>query len=88
MYRLEERHLEEAKKIALKNRKRKRFDNCYERGYIGLTQQNLLVPCTKCVDIDKLMEEWKAYVAQFPDLKEEFSDLWEEEGEETEKENV
>lgn len=88
MFRMEERHLEEAKKIASKNRKRKRCDNCYERGFIGLTPQNLLVPCTKCVDIDKLMEEWKAYVAQFPDLKEEFSDLWEEEGEETEKENV
>ncbi len=79
MFRLDEKHLEKAKEIALKNRKRKSCNKCYDRGYIGVTEENLLVLCTKCVDIDKAMQDWKEYVAQFPDLKEHFKELFEEE---------
>ena len=81
MFRLAETHLEKAKEIAQKNRKKKSCNKCYDRGYSGVTEENLLVLCQKCVDIDKAMEDWKEYVAQFPDLKEHFKELFEEDNE-------
>jgi hypothetical protein len=82
MFRLDDKHLEKAKEIALKNRKKKSCNKCYDRGYIGVTEENLLVICTKCVDIDKAMEDWKEYISDFPDLKEHFKELFEEENKE------
>ena len=78
MFRLDDIHLEAAQKIAEKNRKKKRCDDCYDRGWIGLTEQNLLVLCTRCVDMDTAMEEWKQYVNGHEDLKEHFAELFEE----------
>jgi len=78
MFTLDEKHLEEAKKIALKHRTKKSCGNCYDRGWIGVNDQNLLITCTKCVDIDAVMEDWKAYVSGHDDLKEHFSELFEE----------
>lgn len=80
---LAEEHLEKAKEIVLKNRKKKSCNKCYDRGYLGVTQENTLVICTKCVDIDKSMDEWKEYVSQDPQLKEDFKELFEEENTET-----
>jgi hypothetical protein len=78
MYRLDDKHLEKAKEFVRDNRIKKRCDNCYDRGYIGVNEQNLLIPCHKCVDLEKVMEDWKNYVADLKELREEFSDLFEE----------
>ncbi|HNQ43829.1 MAG TPA: hypothetical protein PKI59_05340 [Candidatus Cloacimonadota bacterium] len=78
MFKLDDKHLGEAQKIAAKNRKKKRCDECYDRGWIGVSEQNLLVLCTRCVDMDAAMEEWKAYVVQHEELKEHFSELFED----------
>lgn len=78
MFKLDDIHLEAAQQIARKNRRKKSCDNCYDRGWIGVSEQNLLVLCTKCVDMDAAMEEWKEYVAGKEELKEHFSELFDE----------
>ncbi len=78
MFTLDELHLEAAKKIAAEHRKKSRCDECYDRGWIGVSEQNLLVLCSRCVDMDPAMEAWKAYVTEHEDLKEHFSELFEE----------
>lgn len=94
MFKLAEEHLEAAQKIAVTNRKKKRCDECYDRGWIGLTDQNLLVLCTRCVDMEKAMNDWKEYVSGHEDLKEHFAELFEEKetetetGQETEKHTI
>lgn len=88
MFTLDEKHLDEAKKIAANNRKKKRCDECYDRGWIGVSEQNLLVLCTRCVDMDKAMDDWKEYVNGHEDLKEHFSELFEEPKEEVEEHEV
>ena len=82
MFKLDEKHLEAAKKIALDNRKKKRCDECYDRGWIGVSEENLLVLCTRCVDMDAAMVEWKKYVGEHEELKEHFAELFEEAPEE------
>lgn len=78
MFKLEDRHLEAAQQIAQKHRKKKSCDTCFDRGWIGVTEQNLLVLCTRCVDMEPALEDWKAYVSEHEDLKEHFSELFEE----------
>lgn len=78
MFILDEKHLDEAKQIAKAHRKKKSCDNCYDRGWIGVSEQNLLVLCTRCVDMDKAVDAWKEYVSQHEELKEHFSELFEE----------
>ncbi|HPR17768.1 MAG TPA: hypothetical protein PLD62_05945 [Candidatus Cloacimonadota bacterium] len=86
MFKLEEKHLEKAKEIAARNRKKKSCGKCYDRGYIGVTPENTLVLCHKCVDMEKAMADWKSYVAEIPELKEQYHELFEEdEKPETEK---
>jgi hypothetical protein len=82
MYHLDEVHLEKAKMIALANRTKKSCHVCYDRGYTGITQENTLILCPKCVDETKAMVEWKAYVESIPELKEHFSELFVEHTEE------
>ena len=82
MYHLDDIHLEKAKQIALANRTKKSCHLCYERGFTGVTQENTLVLCTKCVDEVKAMTEWKDYVESIPELKEHFSELFVEHSEE------
>ena len=72
MYRMEDKHLEVAKDIALRNRKKKNCDHCYDRAYIGVTTENMLMLCHKCVDMDAAVAEWNEYVETQPDLKEHF----------------
>lgn len=89
MFILEEKHLEAAQQIAAKHRRKKSCDSCYERGWIGVTEQNLLVLCTRCVDMESAVEDWKTYVTEHEDLKEHFSELFEEkEVEEQETDHV
>ncbi len=78
MFKLDDKHLEAAQTIAGKHRRKKSCDNCYDRGWIGTTDQNLLVLCTRCVDMDAAVEEWKTYVTGHEELKEHFSELFEE----------
>lgn len=83
MYILEDKHLEKAKEIALNNRKKKNCGLCYDRGYIGVSEENTLVLCHKCVDMEKAMEAWKQYVSSVPELKEQYAELFEEDETET-----
>ncbi len=78
MFKLDDKHLEAAKEIAKKHRRKKSCDNCYERGWIGVSEQNLLVLCTRCVEMEPAMADWKEYVQQHEELKEHFSELFEE----------
>ncbi|GAB1468246.1 hypothetical protein MASR2M64_09570 [Candidatus Cloacimonadota bacterium] len=78
MFKLDEKHLEAAQQIAKTHRHKKSCDSCYERGWIGVSEQNLLVLCTRCVDMDAAMDAWKAYVSEHEELKEHFSELFEE----------
>lgn len=84
MFTLEERHLDEAKKIALNHRKKKSCNTCYDRGWIGVSDGNLLVLCTKCVDMEASMDAWKEYVSGHDDLKDHFAELFEDAPVETE----
>ena len=81
---LAEQHLDKAKEIVLKHRKKRSCKKCYDRGYIGTSSENTLVVCEKCVDVEKAMEEWKEYVKTDPQLMEDFKDLFEEETKEAE----
>ncbi len=76
---LDEKHRDAAIEIAKNNRTKKSCNKCYDRGYVGFTPDKFIVPCPKCLDMDKAMEEWKAYVAQDEVLREELKDLFEEE---------
>jgi hypothetical protein len=76
---LEEKHQKVAIEIVQRHRTKKTCNKCYDRGYIGFTPDKTIVPCEKCVDIEKAMEEWKNYVAQDEVLKEEYKELFEEE---------
>ncbi|MBC8385207.1 MAG: hypothetical protein H8E57_06780 [Candidatus Cloacimonetes bacterium] len=78
MFRLEDKHLNKAKEFAVHNRKKSKCNHCYDRCYIGTTEENLLVICPKCVDLEKTLEEWKNYIAEIPELKEHFHELFEE----------
>ncbi len=78
MFKLDDIHLEAAQKIAAKHRKKKSCGNCYDRGWIGVSEQNMLVLCTRCVDMETAIEEWKGYVSEHEELKEHFSELFEE----------
>jgi len=82
VFHLDEKHLEAAKEIAARNRKKRSCNKCYDRGYIGVNEENLLIICPKCVDGEKAQSEWKSYVSEQEDLQEHFAYLFEEETEE------
>ena len=93
MPRLPDEHLVRAKELVLENRTKSNCKTCYDRGYRGVNQNNMLVYCYKCVDNDALMQAWRAYVRETPALKEIYGDYFEEDeaeeeegGEEQEKE--
>ncbi len=86
MYKLDDKHLEMAKEIVLSARKKKNCKVCYDRGYIGVNQQNMVVICHKCVDADKATEEWKKYVQANEDLMEHYEEFFEEEADNQEEE--
>lgn len=84
--RLPDEHLGRAREIVAEQRTRQQCKVCYDRGYIGTNQDNMLVPCGKCVDGDGVMKAWREYVAATPALKELYGDYFEEEEEEGEAE--
>jgi hypothetical protein len=75
---LPDAHLAEAKKMVLRHRKRKSCNKCYDRGYTGITEDNMIIPCTYCIDNEKVFKEWKEYVDAREDLKELYGDSLEE----------
>jgi hypothetical protein len=87
MYRLPDEHLEKVRDFAVNNRKKKKCRICYDRGYIGITEENLLFPCVKCVDMEKVEELWKDYVKSVPELFEHFKELFEEDKEKEDNED-
>lgn len=80
--RLPDEHLAEARKIIGDNRTKKSCKVCYDRGFLGTNQDNMLVPCNKCVDSDAVMESWRTYVREDAELKALYGDYFEEEEEE------
>jgi hypothetical protein len=88
MYHLDDVHLEKAKEIALANRTKKSCHLCYDRAYTGISQENTLILCPKCVDEPKAMAAWKEYVESVPELKEHFEELFVEHTEEELAENA
>lgn len=79
---LPDEHLGRAREIVAEKRTKQKCKVCYDRGYIGTNQDNMLVPCSKCVDVEGVMEGWRAYVAETPALKELYGDYFEDEEEE------
>lgn len=85
--RLPDEYLARAREIVAAHRTRKNCKSCYDRGYVGTNQNNMLVPCSKCVDSDAVMEEWRQHVRQTPELAKLYGDYFEEEEEEGEEES-
>ncbi len=80
--RLPDEHLVRAREIVAEQRTKRKCKLCYDRGYIGTNQDNMLVPCSKCVNVDGVMEAWRTYVADTPALKALYGDYFEPEEEE------
>jgi hypothetical protein len=86
--RLPDQYLERAKEMILEHRRRKSCKTCFDRGYLGVNQDNMLVPCNKCVDHEALMQEWKGYVAATPELEEMYGEYYASEESEVEPESA
>ena len=84
--RLPDQYLEKAREMADRHRIKSKCKSCYDRGYQGINQLNMLVTCHKCVDGDALMEEWRALIRDTPELSEMYGDYFEEEEKEGPKE--
>jgi hypothetical protein len=82
-FRLDDRHLDEAKRIAGSHCKRSGCNTCYGRGWQGVAQDNTIVLCHKCVDPEAAFRDWKDYVAEIPELREHYHELFEEPADET-----
>ena len=79
--RLPDEHLAAAKEMVQRHRQRRNCKACYDRGYQGINELNMLVTCPKCVDGEGLMAEWRTYVRERPALKEMYGDYFEEDEE-------
>jgi len=86
--RLPDEHLAHAKEIVAGKRNGKSCKQCYERGFVGVNQNNMLVPCSKCVDGDAVMVEWREYVRATPALSELYGGYFDEEEEADEEEET
>lgn len=86
---LPDEHQKAAREMVLRHRKKKKCNKCYDRGYLGVTEDNMILPCSHCVDQKSVFDEWKVYVKARPDLLEAFGDQLEdeEEGKEEDKKN-
>lgn len=80
--RLPDEHLQKAKEIIASQRTRSRCNRCYDRGYQGVDQHNMAVICSKCVDGEKVTEQWREYVRATPALVELYGDYFEPDEEE------
>ncbi|MEW6751827.1 MAG: hypothetical protein AB1505_12745 [Candidatus Latescibacterota bacterium] len=77
--RLPDAQLARAKELIASHRKRSRCRHCWDRGYLGTNQLNMLVPCSKCVDTEAVMAAWRLHVRQTPELTELYGDYFEPE---------
>ncbi len=77
--RLPDEYLEKAREMVARHKNKKNCKRCYDRGYLGVDQNNLLVPCAKCVAADALLAEWRQFVRDTPELHELYGDYFEEE---------
>lgn len=77
--RLPDEYLEKAREMAARHKNKKNCKRCYDRGYLGVDQNNLLIPCTKCVADDALLAQWRQFVRDTPELHQLYGDYFEEE---------
>ncbi|MCB1047971.1 MAG: hypothetical protein KDC10_12300 [Calditrichaeota bacterium] len=87
-FRLADEHLEAAKTIAGSNRRRRSCKLCYDRGWVGIGQDNTIILCHKCVDQEQALTAWKAYVEPIPELWEYYREMFQQEEEEEGPENA
>ena len=74
---LSEEHLAKAIELVSNHRTKKNCKSCLDRGYQGISQSNMIIPCHKCVDLDAVAKEWQAHVQDTPDLAEVYGDYFE-----------
>jgi hypothetical protein len=79
--RLPDTHLEKAKDLALQHRRTSKCKVCYDRGYQGADEHNMLVLCPKCVDSESVIKDWRQYVRDTPELVQLYGDYFEDEEE-------
>lgn len=84
--RLPDQYLEKAREMVAKHKTKKNCKRCYDRGYLGVDQHNLLIPCAKCVAGDALIEEWRQFVRDTPELSQLYGDYFEEDEAEEQEE--
>jgi len=77
--RLPDAHLKNARELIAANRNKKKCKVCYDRGFVGTNQDNMLVPCGKCVDSEAVMKAWRDYVRGNEELSALYGDYFEEE---------
>ncbi len=80
--RLPDEHLAKARELASAQRSGKNCKLCYNRGYQGTDQNNMLVLCPKCVDGETVSKQWRDYVNGTPELAELYGDYFDVEEEE------
>jgi hypothetical protein len=75
--RLPDAHLAKARELVAAHRRHQRCRHCLDRGYVGTNQNNMLVPCVRCVDEDAVMGAWRQYVRETPELTELYGSYFE-----------
>jgi len=75
--RLPDIHLAKARELISAHRRLQRCRYCYDRGFVGRTQDNMLVPCRRCVDQEAVMEAWRQYVRATPELADLYGEYFE-----------
>ncbi len=76
---LPDQYLANAREMVAKHKAKKNCKRCYDRGYLGVDQHNLLIPCPKCVAADALIGEWRQFVRDTPELFQLYGTYFEEE---------
>ena len=77
--RLPDQYLANAREMVAKHKAKKNCKRCYDRGFLGVDQHNLLIPCPKCVAGDTLLVEWRQFVRDTPELAQLYGTYFEEE---------
>ena len=78
---LPDEHLEKAKEMVSRHRTKKNCKSCFDRGYQGINQLNMVITCQKCVDVEKVSKEWQAHVRD-TEFAEAYGDYFEAEEQE------
>lgn len=86
--RLPDQYLEKAREMVARHKAKKNCKRCYDRGWLGVDQHNLLIPCAKCVAGDALLAEWRQFVRDTPELSQLYGDYFEQEEEQKDQEQT